>query len=242
VAVEIVIAAAAFVNFSAKPRKTKIALSVLLVWLCVSTMSYYPNLIAYMNEWVIDRTQSYKILVDSNLDYGQEGDLVSDFLKHNPGRRAQPQQTCRGKGSGHGESAGRGVARLRAYVVVAAIPTRKPCRIRTFAVRCASSGRRCPPIGQAAIFSRYEGHPHLGPPLCFPGADGATPGAVCKDERFRSILSLTPLSSTIFMTAGMMLSSRFTGRAGQFGCGIEWPSSRVGITETSPQEDWCVKT
>jgi len=32
------------------------------------------------------------------------------------------------------------------------------------------------------------------------------------------------------------------GRMDQFGCGMQWSSARVGITETSPQEDWCVKT
>jgi hypothetical protein len=32
------------------------------------------------------------------------------------------------------------------------------------------------------------------------------------------------------------------GRMDQFGCGMQWPSARVGIAETSPQEDWGVKT
>jgi hypothetical protein len=60
-------------------------------------MSYYPNLIAYMNELVIDRKQSYKILVDSNLDFGQEGDLVSDFLKHNPDVVLDPDKPVAGR-------------------------------------------------------------------------------------------------------------------------------------------------
>ncbi len=72
VAIEVIIAGAAFTMFSTKPRRTQISLGLLALWACLSTMSYYPNLIPYMNEWVIDRKlPSYKILVDSNLDYGR---------------------------------------------------------------------------------------------------------------------------------------------------------------------------
>ena len=84
VAIDVMIAAAAFANFSQKPRSVKAMLSLLVLWMCLSTMSYYPNLIAYMNEWMCDRTQAYKILVDSNLDFGQEGDIVREFLMRNP--------------------------------------------------------------------------------------------------------------------------------------------------------------
>jgi len=97
VAVEVIIAGAAFFNFSAKSRRTRIALSLLVLWACVSTMSYYPNLISYMNEWVLDRKQCYKILVDSNLDFGQEGDLVSAFLRKNPDVTLDPGRPVAGR-------------------------------------------------------------------------------------------------------------------------------------------------
>jgi hypothetical protein len=36
-------------------------------------------MIPYMNEWVRDRRLSYKILADSNLDWGQDSDVVEEF-------------------------------------------------------------------------------------------------------------------------------------------------------------------
>jgi hypothetical protein len=97
VAIEVIIAGAAFAMFSSKPRRTQTLLGLLVLWACVSTMSYYPNLIPYMNEWVLDRTQSYKILVDSNLDYGQEGDIVHDFLTQNPDVVLDPEKPVAGR-------------------------------------------------------------------------------------------------------------------------------------------------
>jgi hypothetical protein len=97
VAIEVIIAGAAFAGFREKARKTQIVLCLLLLWVCVSTLSYYPNLIPYMNEWVLDRKQSYRILVDSNLDWGQDGDLVRDFLMHNPDVVLDPERPKPGR-------------------------------------------------------------------------------------------------------------------------------------------------
>ena len=96
-AVELIIAGAAFAGFSAKPRPRQISLVLLLVWASVSTLSYYPDEIAYMNEWVTDRKQSYRILVDSNLDYGQEGDLVREFLARHPDVVLEPDSPVAGR-------------------------------------------------------------------------------------------------------------------------------------------------
>lgn len=60
-------------------------------------MTYYPNVIPYMNEWVVDRRQSYKILADSNLDFGQDGDLVHDFLTRNPDVMLDPPKPVPGR-------------------------------------------------------------------------------------------------------------------------------------------------
>ena len=96
IAVELIIAGGAFAGFSAKLRRTQALLVLLVVWACLSTISYYPNELAYMNEWVIDRKQSYRILVDSNLDYGQEGDLVREFLAGNPQVALDPDAPVEG--------------------------------------------------------------------------------------------------------------------------------------------------
>jgi len=83
-AIETVIAGAAFSNFPSKPWPQKAILSVLVLWLAGSVASYYPQMIPYMNEWVGDRRQAYRILSDSNLDWGQDGDVVDEFLQKNP--------------------------------------------------------------------------------------------------------------------------------------------------------------
>jgi len=83
-AVAVVIASAAFSRFPLLPRWARIGLSLLVVWLGLSTFSYYPHLIPYMNEWAGDRRLSYRLLADSNLDWGQNEYLVRLFLATNP--------------------------------------------------------------------------------------------------------------------------------------------------------------
>jgi hypothetical protein len=83
-AVAVVIASAAFSRFPSLPRRARIGLCLLVVWLGLSTFSYYPHLIPYMNEWAGDRRLSYRLLGDSNLDWGQNDYLVRDFLAKNP--------------------------------------------------------------------------------------------------------------------------------------------------------------
>jgi len=97
VAIELIIAGAAFAGFFGKPRRAQASLGLLVLWACVSAMSYYPNMIAYMNEWVFDRKQSYRILVDSNLDFGQEGDFVHEFLIRNPDVVLDPERPTAGR-------------------------------------------------------------------------------------------------------------------------------------------------
>ena len=54
-------------------------------------------MIAYMNEWVLDRNLEYKILIDSNLDFGQEGYLVHEFLMRNPDVVLDPEKPRAGR-------------------------------------------------------------------------------------------------------------------------------------------------
>jgi len=83
-AIEIVIAAVPFTNFAEASRRKKTTLAVLLIWLGLSTFSYYPHMIPYMNEWLFDRRLSYRIVADSNIDWGQNMGVVQKFLKANP--------------------------------------------------------------------------------------------------------------------------------------------------------------
>jgi hypothetical protein len=82
-AIEPIIAGAAFTHFASKSKPQKTLLYVLVLWLAGSVASYYPQMIPYMNEWVHDRSKAYKILADSNLDWGQEDGIVNDFLRKN---------------------------------------------------------------------------------------------------------------------------------------------------------------
>jgi len=96
-AIEVIVAAAAFSDFSAASRMKKVVLGGLVIWLGISTFSYYPNLIPYMNEWVTDRRLAYKIVADSNLDWGQDMNTVQIFLKNNPDVVLDPDQPVAGR-------------------------------------------------------------------------------------------------------------------------------------------------
>jgi 4-amino-4-deoxy-L-arabinose transferase-like glycosyltransferase len=96
-AVEIVIAGASFSHFSSKPRVEKVALSILILWLAVSSASYYPHMIPYMNEWVADRRLSYRVLADSNLDWGQDRAVVDEFIRKNPDVILDPEVPTAGR-------------------------------------------------------------------------------------------------------------------------------------------------
>ena len=96
-AVEIIIAGAAFASFPQLARKMRIGLLLLLGWLAVSTLSYYPQMIPYMNEWVIDRKMSYKFLADSNIDWNQNQRLVDEFLSRNPDVKLNPEKPTTGR-------------------------------------------------------------------------------------------------------------------------------------------------
>jgi hypothetical protein len=96
-AIDTIVAGAAFVGFSTASRARKSLLVALLLWLAVSMASYYPHMIPYMNEWVIDRRLAYLKLADSNLDWGQDWNIVCQFLKNNPDVISSPRIPVAGR-------------------------------------------------------------------------------------------------------------------------------------------------
>ena len=96
-AIDVIVGAAAFVGFRSLSRARKVALSMLVLWLAISVASYYPQMIPYMNEWVFDRKLAYKILADSNLDWGQNANIVAQFLKNNPDVTLNPVAPVAGR-------------------------------------------------------------------------------------------------------------------------------------------------
>ena len=56
----------------------------LIVYLFISTFSYYPYNISYFNEFIWNRTQAYKYLADSNVDWGQGKNDLWNYISKNP--------------------------------------------------------------------------------------------------------------------------------------------------------------
>lgn len=62
----------------------------LIMYLFISAFSYYPYEISYFNEIVWNRTQAYKYLADSNIDWGQSENELWGYISNNPEAVYQP--------------------------------------------------------------------------------------------------------------------------------------------------------
>ncbi|HSL84606.1 MAG TPA: hypothetical protein VLF66_17670, partial [Thermoanaerobaculia bacterium] len=71
--------------------------AALAVWLSLSVFSYYPHLIPYMNELLPDRKTAYRILSDSNLDWGQDLEFVERWREEHPEVIWQPAEPTAGR-------------------------------------------------------------------------------------------------------------------------------------------------
>jgi hypothetical protein len=65
--------------------QAKLIGGVVVVYSICTFYFFFPNLLAYTNELVIDKKDAYKIMGDSNLDWGQGKEYLRTFLKNNPG-------------------------------------------------------------------------------------------------------------------------------------------------------------
>ena len=83
-----------WVRFSVFQKSITLALCAYLV---ISVFSYYPYYIPYFNELVWDRTQSYKYLIDSNLEWDQSTDELRDYLAAHPDTTPAPETIQPGK-------------------------------------------------------------------------------------------------------------------------------------------------
>lgn len=64
----------------------KAGLVGLLLWFVISSLSFYPHYISYFNELIGDRKNMYKYLADSNVDWGQNGNYLYEYLKRHEGK------------------------------------------------------------------------------------------------------------------------------------------------------------
>jgi hypothetical protein len=96
-AIETIIAGAAFRAFAAKSTAQKAVLCGLVMWMAVSVATYYPQMIPYMNEFAGDRRFTYRLLSDSNLDWGQDQAVVDEFLAKNRDVKLDPPKPTAGR-------------------------------------------------------------------------------------------------------------------------------------------------
>jgi hypothetical protein len=68
-------------DFSVRSKAASLAL---IAYLVLSVLSYFPYFTPYFNEFVLDKTQGYKFLADSNLEWGQSRDDMRAYLDQHP--------------------------------------------------------------------------------------------------------------------------------------------------------------
>lgn len=66
------------------------------LWMLASVASYYPHFIPYFNELVWDRLHAYRILSDSNIDYGQGKGYLAVYLAEHPQASFEPLEPVLG--------------------------------------------------------------------------------------------------------------------------------------------------
>jgi hypothetical protein len=69
-----------FTGWNEFSKSQKRVSALLIIYLALSTLSYFPNYMPYFNEFLWDKRQAYKILADSNIDYGQSEGALNTYL------------------------------------------------------------------------------------------------------------------------------------------------------------------
>ena len=77
-------------GFPGASRRLGAVVGALVVYLVVSTLSWYPHFLSYFNELVWHRGRAYQILADSNLDWGQNDWYAHRYCKKHPGTHLNP--------------------------------------------------------------------------------------------------------------------------------------------------------
>jgi len=90
-------ASAYFAGWQAWGRRRQILSCLVLVYLMVSVLSYFPHMIPYTNELVLDRKLTYKIFADSNLSWGQNSAMVLQFIEAHPDVSLNPPAPREGR-------------------------------------------------------------------------------------------------------------------------------------------------
>lgn len=78
-------------------RKLAAAGAFLGAWLVASVLSYYPHLLPYTNELMIDRKMAYRVFADSNLAWGEDVSYVERYVEEHPEVVWQPEEPTAGR-------------------------------------------------------------------------------------------------------------------------------------------------
>jgi 4-amino-4-deoxy-L-arabinose transferase-like glycosyltransferase len=73
------------------------AFALLPLWLIVSSTSYFPHYLAYFNEFLTDRKTAYRLLADSNVDWGQSSFYLYRYLEKYPDAYVEPAVPVSGR-------------------------------------------------------------------------------------------------------------------------------------------------
>jgi hypothetical protein len=84
-------------DWPALGARSRAATFVLGAWLVLSVLSYHPHYIPYFNEIVWDRTQLYRYLSDSNVDWGQGAWDLARWHEQHPEARVEPHAPHAGR-------------------------------------------------------------------------------------------------------------------------------------------------
>lgn len=93
----VILSGGAFAAWFDASRKQRFLLAGCLLWATISVASYFPHMIPYFNEIVMDRSMAFHYLADSNLDWGQGRWVQAEFLKNNPDVVANPPHPTSGR-------------------------------------------------------------------------------------------------------------------------------------------------
>lgn len=92
-----VLSGAAFQGWKTFSRRRKSLLAGSVIYAAISVASYFPFMISYFNEIVFDRKMAYRVLADSNLEWGQDDWAVRRYLNRHPGVVLDPPKRVPGR-------------------------------------------------------------------------------------------------------------------------------------------------
>jgi len=78
-------------------KRTKLLSSLLVVYSLATYYYFFPNLISYSNELIPVKKHAYKIMADSNIDFGQGWYVLEKNLKEDPDLQIITPEPKRGK-------------------------------------------------------------------------------------------------------------------------------------------------